>query len=221
MSNIGFDGFFERLRSTSDVRSQSDLARVLGLGRAAVSLAKKKDSVPPRWILDLASRFELDPLWLETGRGEPQARSAASHEDGDGLYYERVPKVRARLCAGGGSFETEGSVEGYHSFRSEWLHSRGNPRNMVIMEVVGNSMEPELREGDDVLIDQSKNDVLSGGMYAVGVEDTVMVKRVERLPGTLVLHSDNTDYSPVHLTGDELNTVRIIGKVLWVGREYR
>ncbi len=221
MSNIGFDGFFERLRSASNIRNQSDLARVLGLGRAAVSLVKKKDSVPPRWILDLASKFELDPIWLETGRGEPQARSGSSHADEEGLCYERVPKVRARLSAGGGSFETEGSVEGYHSFRTEWLHARGNPRNMVIMEVVGNSMEPELREGDDVLIDQSKNDVLSGGMYAVGVEDTVMVKRVERLPGTLVLHSDNTDYSPIHLTGDELNTVRIIGKVLWVSREYR
>jgi phage repressor protein C with HTH and peptisase S24 domain len=48
-----------------------------------------------------------------------------------------------------------------------------------------------------------------------------MVKRVERLPGTLVLRSDNTDYSPIHLSGDELDTVRVIGRVLWVGREYR
>jgi hypothetical protein len=54
----------------------------------------------------------------------------------------------------------------------------------------------------------------------VGVEDTVLVKRIEKLPGQLVLHSDNTDYSPVRLSGDELMNVRIIGKVLWISREY-
>lgn len=92
---------------------------------------------------------------------------------------------------------------------------------MVLMEVVGNSMEPEIKEGDLVLIDQARTDVLSGGIYAVGVEDTVMVKRVERLPGTLVLRSDNIDYTPIHLSGDELSNVRIIGQILWASREYR
>lgn len=221
MSNVGFDGFFERLCLVAEVESQSELSRILGVGRAAVSLAKKKDSVPPRWILDLAAMYDINPLWLESGRGEPRTVSMPSSCDDDGPFFEQVPKVRARLCAGGGSFETGGQVEEYLSFRSEWIHARGNPQNMVVMEVVGNSMEPELKEGDEVLIDQSENDVLSGGIYAVGVEDTVMVKRVERLPGTLVLRSDNRDYSPIHLAGDELQTVRVIGKVLWVGREYR
>ncbi len=221
MSNIGFDGFFERICSVTNVSSQSDLARTLGVGRAAVSLAKKKNSVPPRWILDLASMFDVNPLWLETGRGDPRSSASGTGRDTDDLYFEQVPKVRARLCAGGGSFETGGQVEEYLSFRSDWIHARGNPANMVIMEVVGNSMEPELKEGDEVLIDQADINVLSGGIYAVGVEDTVMVKRVERLPGTLVLRSDNTDYSPIHLSGDELDTVRVIGKILWVGREYR
>ena len=91
---------------------------------------------------------------------------------------------------------------------------------MVLMQVVGNSMEPELREGDMVLLDQSKTDVYAGGIYAVGVEDTVMVKRIEKRPGQLVLHSENTDYSPIMLAGDELANVRIIGKVLWLSREY-
>lgn len=221
MSTIGFDGFFERICSATELSTQSDLSRALGVGRAAVSLAKKKNSVPPRWVLDLAAMYEINPLWLETGRGEARQSSMTDYREEDGVYFEQVPKVRARLCAGGGSFETGGQVEEYLSFRSDWIHARGNPRNMVVMEVVGNSMEPELKEGDDVLVDQADSNVLSGGIYAVGVEDTVMVKRVERLPGTLVLRSDNTDYSPIHLSGDELDTVRVIGRVLWVGREYR
>ncbi|QJB56685.1 helix-turn-helix transcriptional regulator [Pseudodesulfovibrio sp. zrk46] len=218
MSN-GFEAFFKRLCSETEIKNQSQLARILDLGRAAVSLAKRKDSVPARWILDLSAQYGLNPLWLEKGKGLPRPEAVATAGDEDD--YMEVPKVRARLCAGGGSFETEGQVEGYYSFRSDWLQMRGNPVNMVLMEVIGNSMEPEIKEGDMVLIDESRTDVLSGGIYAVGVEDTVMVKRVERLPGTLVLRSDNVDYSPIHLSGDELNNVRVIGKVLWASREYR
>ena len=220
MSN-GFEAFFERLCSETEIRNQSQLARELDVGRAAVSLAKRKDSVPARWILDLSSRFGLNPLWLEQGKGFSRAEVAIAAACEEGAAYEEIPKVRARLCAGGGSFETEGLVEGYYSFRADWLNSRGNPANMVLMEVIGNSMEPEIKEGDMVLIDQSRSDVLSGGIYAVGVEDTVMVKRVEKLPGTLVLRSDNMDYSPILLSGDELNNVRVIGQVLWASREYR
>nr|WP_321513671.1 helix-turn-helix transcriptional regulator [uncultured Pseudodesulfovibrio sp.] len=220
MSN-GFEAFFKRLCAETEIKNQSQLARELDVGRAAVSLAKKKESIPARWILDLSARFGLNPLWLEKGKGFPRPEAAVAAVEEDGTFYEEVPKVRARLCAGGGSFETEGMVEGYYSFRADWLKSRGNPANMVLMEVIGNSMEPEIKEGDMVLIDQARSDVLSGGIYAVGVEDTVMVKRVERLPGTLVLRSDNTDYSPIHLSGDELDNVRVIGQVLWASREYR
>jgi len=214
----GFEPFFDRLCAETDIGNQAQLARELDVGRAAVSLAKRKNVVPPRWILDLSAKYGLNPLWLEQGKGFPRPEAAGTEE---GPGYLEVPKVRARLSAGGGSFETESQVEGYYSFRADWLRTRGNPANMVLMEVVGNSMEPELKEGDMVLIDESRSDVLSGSIYAVGVEDTVMVKRVERLPGTLVLRSDNMDYSPIHLSGDELDNVRVIGKVLWSSREYR
>ncbi len=216
MQRQDFESFFERLCSVTEISNQSELAAVLNLGRAAVSLAKKKGSVPSRWIMTLSSKYDLNAMWLETGRGEPRLGSSSTDSE-----YVEIPKVIARLSAGGGSFESNSEVENYYSFRKEWINSKGNPRDMVLMQVVGNSMEPEIHEGDMVLIDQSKSDVFSGGIYAVGVEETVMVKRLERLPGTLVLHSDNTDYSPVHLSGDELLNLRVIGKVLWASREYR
>ena len=211
----GFDAFFKRLTEQTDIATQADLARALDVGRAAISLAKKKDTVPARWVLGLSVRHGLNTAWLESGLGEPRGGFDAQCEE-----FIRVPKVVARLSAGGGSFETESMVEGYYAFRGEWLRAKGRAEEMVLMQVVGNSMEPEIHEGDLVLVDQSRTDVLAGGIYAVGVEDTVLVKRVEKLPGQLVLHSDNTDYSPVRLAGDELNSVRVIGRVVWACREY-
>jgi phage repressor protein C with HTH and peptisase S24 domain len=82
-------------------------------------------------------------------------------------------------------------------------------------------MEPELKDGDSVLIDESQKDILSGAVFAVGVDDTIMVKRVEKHPDTLVLRSDNRDYAPIYLKGNECQSVRIIGKVVWAAREFR
>ncbi|TIH13244.1 helix-turn-helix transcriptional regulator [Marinifilum sp. JC120] len=212
-----FDSFFERVKSQTDISTQAQLARELGVGRAAVSLVKKKGTVPPRWILELSVRYNLDSTWLESGMGSPRPEvNAVEFAD----EFSRIPKVAARLSAGGGSFETGGEIEGFYAFRKDWIGGKGNPADMVLMEVYGNSMEPELKEGDIVLLDQSRQDILAGGIYAVGVEDTVMVKRVEKRPGQVVLHSDNKDYDPIHLGGDELENVRVLGQVVWVSREY-
>ncbi len=139
----------------------------------------------------------------------------------DGLIM--VPKVAARLSAGGGSFEASAEIKGHYAFREEWLRAKGNPEDMVLMEVSGDSMEPELRDGDTVLINQGQVDVLDGKVYAVGVEDTVVVKQVERLPGVLVLRSTNPAHKPreIDMRGDLAAMVRIIGRVIWWCHEAR
>lgn len=210
----GFEAFFRRACQALHVATQAELAQLLGVHRSAVTQAKKKNAVPKAWVLEVSRRAGADPDWLEFGR-ERRRRVLA---DGSPAYVA-VPKVRARLSAGGGSFETGGEVEGYYSFRGDWLRRKGRPEAMVLMDVVGNSMEPELHHGDMVLIDQSQNAVVAHGVYAVGVEDTVLVKRVEKRPGALVLLSDNHDYAPIVLSGDELDGLRVIGRVIWLGRE--
>ena len=82
-------------------------------------------------------------------------------------------------------------------------------------------MEPELKHGDTVMIDTSRNDILAGSIYAVGIDDTIMVKRIEKHPGKLVLISDNKDYEPVYLSQNEMESVRIMGKVVWISRDIR
>ena len=125
------------------------------------------------------------------------------------------------MSAGGGSFEVGSEIEGYYAFRKEWLTTKGNINKMVLMDIFGNSMEPEIKDGDTVLIDESQKDILAGAVYAVGIDDTIMVKRLEKHPNKLVLHSDNKDYSPIYLQGNEINSVRIIGKIIWICREVR
>lgn len=130
-----------------------------------------------------------------------------------------VPKVAAVLCAGGGSFETGSEPVASVPFARDWLSRKGSPEAMVLFDVMGASMEPEIKHGDTVLVDTAQTRVLAHGVYAVGLEDTVLVKRLQKVPGALMLLSDNRDYSPITLRGDEMETCRVLGRVVWIGRE--
>lgn len=134
-----------------------------------------------------------------------------------------IPKVKARLSAGSGSLETSNDVVGFYGFRTSFLKRRGHPSSMVLMTVVGDSMDPEIKGGDTVLIDQSQNETIAGGIYAVGMDEEVVVKIVDKSPGKLILRSYNNVYSPLELDmrGDLADNVRIIGRVLWWCREPR
>jgi len=207
-----FEKFYQRVLDRLNMSSQSELATLLGVHRSSITQAKYNDSVPDAWVLKLSAEFDIDPYWLKYGTGDPEGQEPQARE------LKRVPKVKARLDAGGGSFEVSSDVESFYAFRYDWLRQKGNPEQMVLMDVMGDSMEPVIWQGDTVLIDQSQQDVYAGSIYALGVEDTVMVKRIEKHPRNLVLISSNPNYSPVYLQGDEIDTVRIIGMVVWMCR---
>lgn len=217
MTALDFDDFLKRVFEAAGIDSQTDLARILKVNRSAVTQARKKGVVPDRWLLQLYRSYGLNPEWLETGTGHvfTGGRREAHSE------FARIPKVAARLCAGSGSFEVGGDVRGYYSFRKAWLTKRGVPDQMVLLDIFGNSMEPEMRDGDTVLVDQSQKSILAGAIFALGIEDTIMVKRVEKHPQKLVLRSDNRDYAPIYLEGQDADQVRVLGKVIWVCREIR
>lgn len=217
MSAAKFESFLQRVFQATGITSQTELASVLKINRSAITQARKKNSIPDKWILQLYKTFGLNPDWVETGSGQTFIKKSAS----DDSIFKNIPKVKARLSAGGGSFEVGSEIEGYYAFRKDWLTTKGNRNKMVLMDIFGNSMEPEMKDGDTILIDESQKDILAGAIYAVGIDDTIMVKRVEKHPNKLVLLSDNKDYSPIYLQGNEINSVRIIGKVIWISRELR
>jgi phage repressor protein C with HTH and peptisase S24 domain len=53
----------------------------------------------------------------------------------------------------------------------------------------------------------------------VGIDDAIMVNRIEKHPGKLVLRSENKDYEPVYLNGNDMESFRMIGKVVWISRD--
>lgn len=222
-----FDAVMGRLLTASNSRNDSELARALGITPQSVSGARKRGEVPPAWIQSYAEKTGVCSDWLFFGRGPmrldetspaPQPEASAPCD----VDLILIPMVEARLSAGQGSLQTDGNSERSYAFRSDFLHRKGNPDNMVLMRVSGDSMQPEILNNDVVLLDQSKTDILPGRIYAVGFEEAIYLKRVDMLPGKVILKSANPAYPPVELDirDQQRDAFRVIGQVLWSGREY-
>ncbi len=212
-----FETFISRVKQATGISSLNKISADLGVHRSSITQARKRDSIPDKWILQLFRKHGLNPDWLEHGTGPQFLSSSEDPED----EFVRIPKVRARLCAGDGSFEVGSEIEGYYSFRRDWLSKKGTIGKMTLLDIIGNSMEPEFKDGDTILLDESQKEILAGAVYAIGIEDTIMVKRVEKHPSGLVLLSDNPKYGTIYQKEGDPNRVRIIGKVIWVCRELR
>lgn len=134
--------------------------------------------------------------------------------------YTMIPKVRA-VAGAGESLVTSGKVCGYYAFRESFFKREGiHQEKCVLMVVAGDSMEPLIREGDTILVDESEpGKVLRDGyIFVVGLGDALMVKRLVKIPHGWRLCSENKERPDIDVQGDDFDTFRVYGRVRWFGR---
>lgn len=92
------------------------------------------------------------------------------------------------------------------------------------LEVEGDSMYPDLQDGDYVLVrvqDTAENGDLIVALIDDGCERLGVVKRLELVEGHhLSLISTNPAYPPRVFVGEQMNSVRIFGKVVSSRRRF-
>lgn len=228
------EAVIRRMLDAANLRTQTELADLLGVGKAAITDAKRRDQIPADWLLKLCRERHVNPIWLESGLGSARLAPGGSLDAAGPVFladpasdynaspenFALVPMVKARVSAGGGSLETRDEIQAYYAFRKEWLVRKGQVTRMRLMRVTGVSMEPTLRDEDMVLLDLSQRDILAGKIYAVRIDDEIVVKRLDKRPGAIVLISDNhACYPPLEVPLDDAHCVELIGRVIWMARE--
>lgn len=126
-----------------------------------------------------------------------------------------LPRLPLGASAGPGAVAHDEQSIGTFRFSRRWLRGQGmDPAMLSAILVSGDSMEPTLRDGDEILVDRTPRS-LRDGIHVVRVEDALMVKRLDTgLPGKIALVSDNPAYRTMELAADEL---KVIGRVVWKG----
>lgn len=64
-----FDTAMERIRATTGLRTQVELAAALDIRQSSISDARRRDSIPDSWLVKLLLDYGLSPLWIESGQG--------------------------------------------------------------------------------------------------------------------------------------------------------
>lgn len=135
--------------------------------------------------------------------------------------FASLPVYDLRFSAGHGSMVGDDPEPMYwQPFRVTWLRTLGapHPEDLIVGHVEGDSMEPTLLDGDQVLIDRRRRELTRDGIYAYRIGDGLNVKRISIDPSSrfVTITSDNARY-PTH-PGVNPDTLDVIGRVIWLGR---
>lgn len=228
--------------------ARNDFAQELNIHPSSLARYEKGERLPDSACIGaLIEKYNVSAEWLILGKGEQHGSSDPSVREksasSDGKTQEKpnltkapsplvvcgkecdvdlvcIPRVTARLSAGNGSLLTSSEYIGQYAFRSDWINKKGTPTSMVILGVSGTSMQPEIYDNDIVMIDQSQKEIIAGKIYAVGVDEMVLVKYIDAEPGKIILRSKNPEYNPIEVDTKDQSTIRILGRVVWSSREY-
>jgi phage repressor protein C with HTH and peptisase S24 domain len=179
----------------------------------------------------LAEAAGVNLSWLAQGEGvapDPlglaaRARSSQSATDLAGLpdisQFLVLPKRPDAAAAGAGHQITDEPTE-FIGFRHDWLRAtfQPDPSALILEIAVGESMEPDIRDGDLLLVDTTDRTFRNFGIYVIEARGERLVKRVQRkFDGSLILISDNTRYQPECIPADLAKEVHVVGRVIWRG----
>lgn len=83
-----------------------------------------------------------------------------------------------------------------------------------LVPVKGESMYPTLQGGDYAIIDRRKRKIVEDELFVFSLENDLYIKRAKpREDGSLCWISDNPDYPPICLQGDEMSRMKVVGRV--------
>lgn len=198
--------------------SYGTLSRLIGRNAAYVQQYVKRGS--PRRLEDNDRRTIARFLGVDDAvlRGRDSAPPVIRPSD-----TIAVPRLALGASAGGGSLAEGEQPVGRIAFDSRWLRDLGrDPSHLSIIGVDGDSMAPTLDHGDDIMVDRDDGLArLRDGIYVIRFDDTLMVKRIALSPqrGHVSIRSDNAAYPSWGEVA--LADIRVIGRVVWVGRRLR
>lgn len=137
----------------------------------------------------------------------------AAEVDGGGYLPIEVLPTYAGMGGGGtGEGERETALLPRELIEFEL---RGNPRDFLLMEARGESMQPKFQHGDQLLVDKRDRDIGQPGAFALRVADSYMLKNIELARTGLRVFSSNTEFADELFTVDELE---VVGRVVWFAR---
>jgi len=195
--------------------TQAELAKKAGIGQGTVGDIERGarkckvstlDKISEVLKLTKEEKIKLDNAFM--GRNLTNASNGIISEEN---LLITLP-VRAKASAGNGCINLDDGEFLY----SKTIRKNGFHDGCYLIEVVGDSMEPLIREGAFVVVDPRQTSYIGGKIYVVTYGDNTFIKKVvyDEASQIMVLKSINSNYDDIYIAGDVLESVTILGRAV-------
>ncbi|NNJ88461.1 MAG: LexA family transcriptional regulator [Eudoraea sp.] len=187
--------------------TQAEFAALLGVSSTTADIERGRTKLSGKVVSELLKQFKINPLWL-FGESEQQYLESSNTSvipkvvTVDSSDNENMVLVNAKAAAG-----YPQNIQDTTWYRQLPAFDLPIPefRNATYrgFQVEGDSMLPNLKPGEWVLAKavEDVKDVNPNKIYVVVLQDSVMVKKIERPPNAkqLILISLNETYPPYQI----------------------
>lgn len=157
----------------------------------SVGQLKKKKAINET-ISFICENEMINLNWIQTGKGEMFISESKEIEKNDNNY--NIDLLNVRAGAGEGIYNYVIETVDTISLDKSFFRTPINTNKVKGIQVDGDSMEPTLRDGDYVLIDENTTFGING-IYAIQFGGQILIKRLQfKMDGTVLIISDNSKY---------------------------
>jgi SOS-response transcriptional repressor LexA len=175
-----------------------DVANALGITPEHLSMLKKRNKIPFEELAYFCAKRKISLNWLLF---DQQIENIITET-------EKFSKIRyfkdINASAGGGAINFD------ENYETLYIDKRIINKDLDAINVIGDSMEPTIKDGSVIFIDRTDKNIQNGGIFVVSTPAGVFVKRVNlKSNGKIELISDNKLYP-----SETVEEAEIIGKVV-------
>jgi lexA repressor len=185
--------------------SMSELARRVGIAKSAISrYFNGTRELPLNRIGDFASALHTTPNFL------------LGVKEGTNSQGIKIP-VLGTVAAGIPISAVEDILD-YEEIPQSWQ----NQGEFFGLRIKGDSMKPDINDGDTVIVKQQSTANNGDVVIALVNGDDATCKKFEKLDNGIMLISNNSEYSPMYFSNEEVITkpVVIVGRVVELRRKF-
>lgn len=190
--------------------SQEELGNGIGVTKSTISQWELGKALPKsRNIVKLTEQLNVPRKSIEEEGNYKSSRHELCEQDKIRLipFYSEI-----RAAAGHGHLNQEEKHELIHV---KDLPNSTTTKNLFCILASGDSMEPVLNHGSLLVIDTSQKNIVDGKMYVFGQGETLRVKIFSYEKSGINISSYNKNYPDELYRFDEVNSLRILGKVVF------
>lgn len=202
--------FSERLRQLRTARdlSQMDFAKLIGMSKSSINMYERGEREPGLETLEkIADYFNIDMDYL-LGKTDVVNKGLWTHAPDNIIPFpsmDKLPLIGTIAC--GAPILAQEHIEDYVDMPAH-IHAD------FALSCKGDSMiNARIFNGDIVYIRQQET-VDNGEIAAVLIDNEATLKRVRIFEDHISLEPENPQYRPLVLWGEDMNTVRILGKAV-------